>query len=514
MIVIENNTLTSDEKSEELTKVPEDFSAHMRLPERFRAINQLILRDLNNNRSSTNDIYYKYTKEQIKRFVNNPERYEYELRDTIDYIYGASAHFRRLIQYFSILSDLVYIVSPFKIDTSNANTASLKRNYNKVINLLGSMDLKNQLENIIVVCLRDDTFFGTIREGSDSTIIQALPAKYCKIAVIEDNVFNVSFDFSYFDIYSDRLQYYPQEFADKYKLYHGDPARNIRGNSNLRWQELDAPNSFAIKCNKDLPYYSMPPFAGILRELYDLEDYKQLKKDKENIDNYAMLVMKLGVDDDGNWTMDYNKAVDFWHNLDSVLPDEIGSVLSPMPIDKISFERTHTGETDAVAEAEQNLFTAAGVSSLLFNNVKASSAALMLSIKVDQGMTFSIVKSIETMLNRFIHRHNYGKYFRITFLDCSPFNRKDLGEQYLKACTYGFPFLSMFAATQGMLQDDVDYMNFLEDTVLNLHARLKPLKSSSTLSSNDTDGEAGRPKLDEGELTDSGEITRDRGEED
>ena len=138
----------------------------------------------------------------------------------------------------------------------------------------------------------------------------------------------------------------------------------------------------------------------------------------------------------------------------------------------------------------------------------------MLSIKVDQGMTFSIVKSIETMLNRFIHRHNYGKYFRITFLDCSPFNRKELGEQYLKACTYGFPFLSMFAATQGMLQDDVDYMNFLEDTVLNLHARLKPLKSSSTLSSNDTDGEAGRPKLDEGELTDSGEITRDRGEED
>lgn len=508
-----SETLLSDAVETDLTKVKEDFSANIRLPERFRSINQLILRDLNNRRLSTGDVYYKYTKEQVKKFINNPERYENELRDTVDYLYGASSHFRRLIQYFSVLSDLVYIVSPYRIDTETANKATVKRNYNRVINLLGSMDLKNQLEKILIVCLRDDTFFGTIREGSDSTIIQQLPSKYCKISVIEDNVFNVSFDFSYFDLYTDRLRFYPEEFAVKYLLYHGDPTRNIRGNMNLRWQELDAPNSFAVKCNKDLPYYSMPPFAGILRELYDLEDYKQLKKDKEQIDNYAMLVMQLGIDSDGNWQMDYNKAVDFWHNLDTVLPDEIGSVLSPMPIEKISFERSHTGETDAVAEAEQNLFTAAGVSSLLFNNVKASSAALLLSIKADQALTYSIVKSIETMLNRFIHRHNFGKYFRVTFLDCSPFNREQVGEQYLKACTYGFPFLSMYAASQGLLQDDVDYMNFLEDTILNLHDRLKPLKSSATMTSEESTDGPGRPELDAGELTDSGEITRDRGEE-
>lgn len=507
------SNIISDSESSELTEVKENFSDAMRLPERFRAINQLILRDLNSRKSLLQDSYYKYTKEQVKKFVNNPEQYVNELRDTVDYLYGASSHFRRLIQYFSILSDLFYIVSPFKIDTASVNQNSLKRNYSKVLNLLASMDLKNQLEKILIVCLRDDTFYGTIREGADSTLIQQLPAKYCKISMIEDNVFNVSFDFNYFTLYPERLPFYPEEFSAKYLLYHGDSARNIRGNSNLRWQTLDAPNSFAIKCNKDMPYYDMPPFAGIIRELYDLEDYKQLKKDKENIDNYALLVMHLGMDDDGNWLMDYNKAVDFWHNLDGVLPDEIGSVLSPMPIDKISFERTHTGETDAVADAEQNLFTAAGVSSLLFNNVKASSAALLLSIKADQALTFSIVKSIETMLNRFINRHNFGKNFRVTFLDCSPFNRNELGDQYLKACTYGFPFLSMYAASQGMLQADVDYMNYLEDTILDLHNRLKPLQSSATLSSETATDGGGRPELPAGQLTDSGDITRDRGEE-
>ncbi len=42
-----------------------------------------------------------------------------------------------------------------------------------------------------------------------------------------------------------------------------------------------------------------------------------------------MLVMTLGIDDEGNWQMDLDKAKEFWRNLDSVLPEEIGSVLSP-----------------------------------------------------------------------------------------------------------------------------------------------------------------------------------------
>ena len=42
-----------------------------------------------------------------------------------------------------------------------------------------------------------------------------------------------------------------------------------------------------------------------------------------------------------------------------------------MDIEKISFEKSNTGDTNNIADAENNLFTAAGVSSLLFNNPKA-----------------------------------------------------------------------------------------------------------------------------------------------
>lgn len=481
-----------------LTDSTSPFAFH--LPERFAAINKLVMRDLNKNSSATP--FGKFTKDDVQRFLNKPATYSKQLRQVVLYLIGASPHFKRLIQYFTGLTDLNYVVSPHRLDTSTANAKTVRRNYHRVLNLMSSMDIKNQGEKIISTCLREDIFFGTIRESSESTIIQRLPSDYCDIAVIEDNVLNVSFDFSYFNRHPENLQLYPEEFRIKYELYK-------RHSNTMRWQELDAPNSFAIKAHKDILDYAIPPFAGILRDIYDIEEYKEMKMTKTDIENYALLVMQLGMTSDGHWTMDLNKARDFWSNLDHVLPAEIGSVLSPMPIEKISFERTRAADSDTVAEAEQNLFTAAGVSSLLFNNEKASSNALLLSIKADQAMTYSIVKSLEGALNRFIRRHGYGKYFKLTFIDSSPFNRKEVGDAYLKACQFGLPMVSYYCASQGLLQDEMDGMNFLEDVVLGVKDRFRPLQSSSTQSSTDTGGDPGRPESDLGELSDAGEQSRE-----
>ena len=164
-----------------------------------------------------------------------------------------------------------------------------------------------------------------------------------------------------------------------------------------------------------------------------------------------------------------------------------------MPISKISFEKSNTGDTDTIADAEQSLFSAAGVSSLLFNNAKASANALSLSIKADQAITYGIVKSIEDVVNRLLQAQSYGKNFKVTFLDCSPFNRKEVGDAYLKACQYGMPLISMYAASQGLSQAEVDSMSYLENEVLHLVDMFKPLQSSATQSSADLDSEAPTP---------------------
>lgn len=476
-----------------------EFKGLIGISGKFAQLNRLITRDLNNNTNAPT--FSLYSKDDIQSYLQNPYIYEKQLRNAVVYLYGASPHFRRLIQYFTGLSDLAYVVSPSKIDPQTANPKTISRNYRKTINALTVMNIRTQFPKILTVCLREDIFYGTMWVTNDSITIQQLPSDYCSISTIEGNVLNVTFDFSYFDSHGTMLEYYPSEFKKKYAIY-----QNSRM---LRWIELDSPTSFAIKCNNDVLDYAMPPFAGILREVYDLEDYKQLKLTKTALENYAMLDMRLPMDDEGNWLIDYDKAKEFWQNLDTVLPEEVGSVLTPMPINKISFERSNTGDVDTVSNAEQNLFSAAGVSSLLFNNPKASANALSLSIKADQAITYGIVKSIEDMVNRFIQAQSYGKNFKVTFLDCSIYNRKEVGDQYLKAAQFGLPTVMLYAASQGLGQAEFDSMNFLENDVLNLKNVLIPLKSS-TQSSITSDSEAptdegGRPHKDIEDLSESGE---------
>lgn len=481
-----------------------DISGMIGISSRFATINKLITRDLNQYRSRP--AFAKYSKDDITKYLSDPAHHQNQLRMATQYLYGASSHFRRLIQYFVSLSDLSYVVSPYHIDPRTANKSAINKKYRRVINALSAMSIRTQFPKILTVCLREDVFFGTMWVSDDSIIIQQLPSQYCSIQSVEANVPNASFDFRYFDRFPTLLDYYPAEFRLKYEQqYKKDRSRP--------WIELDAPTSFAIKCNNDILDYAVPPFAGILREVYDIENYKDLKLTKTAIENYAMVVMTLGTNDEGGWAIDYDKAVDFWRNLDAVLPEEIGSILTPMPVSKISFEKSNTGDTNTVADAEQNLFSAAGVSSLLFNNDKASANALSLSIKADQAITYGIVKSLEDMVNRFIQYQNYGKNFKVTFLDVSPFNRKEMGDQYLKACQYGVPMLSYYCASQGLSQSEMDCMNFLENDVLGLAERFKPLQSSATQSaSTESKGatdEGGAPEKDIDELSESGEQNRE-----
>lgn len=465
---------------------------------KFALLNHLITRDLNNDTSKPT--FSLYSKSDIQKFLSNPYAYEKQLRRAVIYIYGASSHFRRLIQYFAGLNDCSYVVEPYRVDPKKANVKTTNNNYRKVLNMLSSMNLKTQLPKILTVCLREDIFYGTLWVTNDNITIQQLPSDYCSISAVEGNVLNVSFDFSYFDSHQEFLNYYPAEFSTKYAFY--------LKNRTARWMELDSPTSFAIKCNSDILAYPIPPFAGILREIYDIEDYKQLKATRTALENYAMLVMGLPMDDEGRWLLDFDKAKDFWRNLDAVLPPEIGSILSPMPLNKISFEKANTKDTDTIAEAEQHLFTASGVQSALFNNDNASANALLLSIKADQAITYGIVKSVEDAVNRFVQSQSYGKNFRVNFLDISRFNRKDAGDAYLKAATYGIPTLSYYCASQGLGQAELDSMSFLETKVLGLQDMFRPVRSSSQMSSDSGKGatdEGGAPAKDIGEVSDKRE---------
>lgn len=139
---------------------------------------------------------------------------------------------------------------------------------------------------------------------------------------------------------------------------------------------------------------------------------------------------------------------------------------------------------------------------------------MLLSIKADQCITYGIVKSIGDAINRLIQAQKYGKNFRVNFLDVSPFNRKEMGDAYLKAAQCGLPTVSAYAASQGIGQAELDSMSFLETSVLGLQKMFVPIQSSSQMSSDDLNSngatdEGGAPVKDMEDLTESGEANRE-----
>ena len=137
-----------------------------------------------------------------------------------------------------------------------------------------------------------------------------------------------------------------------------------------------------------------------------------------------------------------------------------------------------------------------------------------MSIKADQAITYEIVKSIQDVVNRYIQSLSFGKNFRAEFLDVSRFNVKEVGDAYLKACTYGIPLVSYYAASQGLGQAELDSMAFLENNVLELNKLFKPLQSSTQMSNADLESEAatdegGAPTKDIEDLSDSREANRE-----
>ena len=111
-------------------------------------------------------------------------------------------------------------------------------------------------------------------------------------------------------------------------------------------------------------------------------------------------------------------------------------------------------------------------------------------------------------------RSAFSKNFKVNILDVSAFNRKEVGDAYLKAATYGLPTISAYAASQGIGQAELDGMSFLETRVLGLQNMFKPIRSSTQMGADELESEAatdegGAPTKDVGEITESGEANQE-----
>lgn len=432
--------------------------------------------------------------------LQNPEKNEKLIRNTSIYLYEISSHFRRLINYFARMSTLSYIVLPYKLNINKVNKTNYLSSLQKSYDALETMNLKHEINKIYTVCFREDVFYGYIYQTKDSYYIKQLPSDYCKISSIEDGCFLYSFDFSYFNTYKDDLEIFGDEFVNKYNIFKSD--------SKQKWQELESKNQICIKVNEDIPF-PLPPFIGVFAGIYDIDDYKSLQKVKTELGNYKALSLKVPSNDNGEFIIPLDDLVSFYKQLVKVLPDNVGAFMTPMEVTDHSFEKSGAVDDNNVSEATKTFWNDAGVSSLLFGGDKQTSAITALSIKADEEIIFALNRQIERNINKILKQVSGTNKFKISILDVTYYNQNDMFNMYLKAAQASLPTTTMACATIGISPFDMMSLNFIENDILDIFNKFKPLQLSYTQTSDKT---AGAPTQDEkgAVLSDSGEASREQ----
>lgn len=447
-------------------------------------------------------IYYQhYTKKQILDMLNAPETNEQGLRRASLYLYDMSSHYRRLINHFAKLPTYDYYLTPLKVSkNANINEKSFRSCYRKAVEQTELMNLKHEMMKAAVTCFREDVFYGYEISTKDSYFIQKLNPDYCRLSGIEDGVYIFEFDFLFFNLHPELLDYYGSEFRRKYKKYKESP-------SLYRWQEIDSKNSVCLKFNED-EIHVIPPFAGTFADIYDIADYKQIMKAKVYTQNYKLLFMKIPFEN-GRFKLPESIAASYYEQFAEELPEGIGLAMSPMDVGSVDFD-SPTSDTDSVVQSENNFWRASGASNaILGKDDLTSSSALLLSIEADAALTYGLLRQMERWINKKLKNLSGTYHFKLTFLNTTIYNRGTVQSQLMTAAQYSFPVKLQAAAAYGLSPSDMEGLLVLENDILRLQDSMIPVASSHTQSSEiiDVEKDVGRPAQET--VDESGEKTQE-----
>jgi hypothetical protein len=427
----------------------------------------------------------KYSIEEIRNFLENPERSEKQLRDISRYFYLSSSHYRRLISYFSTMLTLDHFVMPSLTPTDKSfNDDAFRKNYEKCVRYIENFNVKHEIGKVLNLVLIDGVFFGYERSTNKSFTIQKLPIDYCKIIGNEAGTIIFQFDFSYFNGGSSAtnnperaLLNFPDEFT---VLYNKAQSEGI-------WlQELDSSKSICFKFDEHTSF-SVPPFSSILEEIIDIDDFKAMNKSKSKLDNYKLLLQKIPMKKDAKNERDFLISLPsvqkFHDNIKATLPDQIGLVTTPMDVTDINFEKA-INKDDVVGKAEQSYYNSAGVSSALFSSDKASGTILELSVEQDGSFMFPMLRQIERFFIKRLFQIGSSAYqFIASFPELTIYNREKMFDKFLKAAQYGGPKLPVFAAL-GVSTTALPRLLSFENDFLDLGTLLIPLSGAKTKDGN------------------------------
>lgn len=484
------------------------------------------------------------SQEMLDKAMAEPKQYEKQLQAFSQSFELSSMVYKRLLSYLgNMLSfDITY--------TSNAEyedykTAKYKKDLSIAEYFIDKFDYKKEFAIVVREMLRNDAYFGCVREVGNKIILQELPAEYCKITGRWENGFLFSFNMYWFLQPGVDIDMYPKFFKKKYNEIWGNAVNSmkdynphlppeLRANSTwIYW--VDIPVEFGV-CFKLTPELAtrLPYFTPLFNDLVLQGLMRNLQK---NINMSVASRMILGevplLNKEAKATVKDSIAISpdllgkFLGLVKSAIGDAIKMASAPLTNMKaVQFE----SDNELYDKYLRTALASSGINTnLIFSSsVKPNAIETQLSLNVDEQMMTSLYNQFNDFMNYKINQLTKSFKFFVEFEGTHfSLNRDARLKNAMDLFAQGIILPQKIAAALGMKPKEFikqveeskanNFMDLLvppsviqQKMLLEINPALSPTNVEKKDLGNE-EGERGRPRKPLSKISDAGLETREVG---
>lgn len=459
------------------------------------------LKKLDDPNKTTNKPYSTFDKEKLRAYMKNPYRNYKQLIALSRYLYARSQPYKRMVIYNASMIDTTYrtIVPVMDMTKKQPDEAKILKDYWTVCNIMNRSNMQAEIRKMNIIAWREDIAFGVWYSDPSGIFILPMPYDYCKVnGTYYDGSLGFSVDMSYFDSQVELVDMYGEPFITMYNTYLEDKVKN-------KWQPVPDSRAYVVKVNLDDPVNPIPPYVGLFNSIIGLADDEDLQETKDAASVYKLLAFEMETkgDDPDDFKVDPDTAVDYVSKANNTLPPYVGSILSPLKITPISFEKDQAADVNIIENATKNLFNSSGGAQIL-NSLNISTTIGWTSVLIsDEQFAAGLLRSqVENNLNRLVSAEKPNNC-RIKLLPVSPYTKNMYKESLEKDNQYGEPLKLALNSLNGFSEVETVSMAKLEK-MLDLYDLFQPPQSANTQSNK-------KQNKSPEDLSDEGDKSRDKG---
>lgn len=472
------------------------------------------------------DGYHAYNIHTVKKWLNNHNRYNREIRQLSNYLYNLNGVYTNVIDYMVSLPTLDRVV--YGEDRKNPRYKKNKERFNSALEKIREKSFvrdalfKSALEGVYFYYfdvsveqpypryLSDDDIDSIAEINSNNSDFNChiipLPTDYCKIIGTVNSSPQVAFDLSFFDKYmskglSKKLRRYPKEIRSAYSAYRKD--------SNKKWYVLDNDKTIANKVRAKMEDMWGRPvgLAAYIDILYD-EYFTESKRSILDDVNTTIIYQTFPEGKDkGTSSLTRNQQKEQHNNIKQALFSRgvqkginFFSVAAGTKIDKLatSIDLLKVDDDDKLL---RRISSSLGFASSLISGEGGSYQSQRGNLDLITAQILVWLEGIESELNKVINKNiikDSEQYIKVYYLPITHANKEKMIGYFKDLFTHAGGSRSLWIASTG-INPDVYFAVRDEEIERGLDEKYKPHELSFTQTSKDKLSDSKKPKDDDPE---------------